>query len=376
MVNMFTFVAKGGWRANTRVGLLYWAAGYAASVFLWGPIVVFGQEDRKSPDQSTIRANVSLVSVPAVVRNAKGELVMRLNQEDFRIFDNGVKQTLETVEMNGAPLSVVVVVENSSRIEALLPALRRTGILFTQKVLGESGEVAVIGYNDEVVKLLDFTGDDGAIEKTFADLRPGNSGTHLYNALSEAVEMLRKVPPSRRSVIVTLAEAFDNGSERTLSQVLREAELAHITIYSVGLSTTTAEIHSSQQQAAPLRGTPPGTYGLPTIPGSVNTPTVEQLRSGNIGLGGLAQPVWSFAVWKPPIEAAAAATGGLYQSTVGEATIETAIDQIAGELNAQYILSYLRAGSNAPGHHKIRVEIVGQRGLKAHYRAGYYLLQP
>src|SRR5258706_10927786 len=120
--------------------------------------------------------------------------------------------------MNGQPISVVGVVENSSCLGAVLPALRRTGILFTQKVLGESGEVAVIGYNDEVVKLLDFTGDDGAIEKSFADLRPGNSGTHLYHALSEAVEMLRNVPPSRRSVIVTLAEAFDNGSERTLSQ--------------------------------------------------------------------------------------------------------------------------------------------------------------
>ena len=190
----------------------------------------------------------------------------------------------------------------------------------------------MIGYGDEVVKLLDFTGDHGAIEKIFADLRPGTSGARFYDALADAVDVLRNLPPSHRHVIVTLAEAFDKGSEDKLSQVLREALIANITIYSVGLSTMAAEVHSPHQQGAPLRATPLGTYGLPAIPGSVHTPTVEQLRSGNIDLGGLVRPVWAFAVRKPPIEATAVATGGMYQSTVGTASIETAIDQIAGEL--------------------------------------------
>jgi VWFA-related protein len=110
------------------------------------------QEIQMLPDQSTIRAYVSLVSTPVVVRNAKGELVTDLTQKDFRVFDNGVQQTLEAFEIGGAPLSVVIVVENSARIGALLPALRRTGSLFTQTVLGEDGEAAVIGYNNDVVK--------------------------------------------------------------------------------------------------------------------------------------------------------------------------------------------------------------------------------
>jgi VWFA-related protein len=374
MVSILLSVAKRARRAHTRVGLLCWAVAYAAGGFLCGPIGAFGQEVQKGQDQSTIRSNVSLVTTPVVVRDAKGELVMSLSEKDFHVFDNGVEQTVETFEMSGAPISVAIVVENSSRVEVLLPALRRTGILFTQHVLGESGEAAVIGYNDGVVKLLDFTGDDGAIEKTFADLRPGNSGARLYDALSEAVDMLRNVPPSRRRVIITLAEAFDKGSEKTLGQVLREAQVAHITIYSVGLSTMAAEVLSPQRQAAPPRATPPGTNGLPAIPGSANSLTQEQLRSGNIDLGGLVRPVWAFAARKPPIEAAAAATGGLYQSTVERGTsIETAIDQIARELSGQYTLSYIRAGSDTLGNHKIKVEVVGQKGLKAHYRTGYYL---
>jgi hypothetical protein len=88
----------------------------------------------------------------------------------------------------------------------------------------------------------------------------------------------------------------------------------------------------------------------------------------------------AFAVRKPPLEAAVAATGGLYQSTglyqlTGpDTSIEMPIDQIAGELNAQYMLSYRRSGGDTPGFHQIKVEVVGRRSLKVRSRPGYYLL--
>jgi VWFA-related protein len=318
---------------------------------------------------------VSLVSTPVVVRDTKGNLVTGLRKEDFRVFDNGVEQSLEAIEISEMAPSVAIVIENSSRIETLLPALRRAGILFTQNVMGEGGEAAVIAFNDTVVKLLPFTGDDVAIEKTFADLRSGGSGACLYDALAEAVDILRNLDPSARRVIVTLAEAIDKGSEKKLSEVLSDAQLGHITMYSIGLSTMVAEIQSEQRSGSPPRATPPGIFGLAAIPGSVNTPTVEQFRMGNIDLGGLVRPVWASSARKPPIEATTVATGGRYQSATTEMSIETAIGEIAGELHTQYVLSYRRAGSDALGFHKMKIEVPGQRGLKAQHRTGYYLLQ-
>ncbi len=40
--------------------------------------------------------------------------------------------------------------------------------------------------------------------------------------------------------------------------------------------------------AAPLEVTPPGTFGLPAIPGPPQTPTTEAWRAGNINLGAMA----------------------------------------------------------------------------------------
>ena len=43
-----------------------------------------------SPAQPAIRAQSTVVLVPALVRNAKGELVFTLKAGDFRVTDDGV----------------------------------------------------------------------------------------------------------------------------------------------------------------------------------------------------------------------------------------------------------------------------------------------
>ena len=68
--------------------------------------------------------------------------------------------------------------------------------------------------------------------------------------------------------IVTMAEAVDTGSEEKLGQVLREAQLANITIYAIGLSTTAAALRGNPQPNPPLSATPPGTFGRPPMPGT------------------------------------------------------------------------------------------------------------
>jgi len=350
-----------------------------------GPIAPApGQQIQQAPPQNqnapnqAIRVRVNLVNTPVAVRNSKGELVLDLNENNFRIFDNGVEQRLEAFDLGGAPVSAVLVVETSSRIEPLLPAMRKTGILFTQTVIGENGDGAVIGYDDQVNRLLDFTSDHDAIEKTIGNLQSSTSGMRLYDALSQAVGMLRNRPESRRRVILTMAEAMDSGSEDKLGEVLREAQLANITIYSIGLSTTSAQARQ-QKQTAPPSATPPGTFGLPPVPGTPQTPTSEANRTGNIDLLNLA--IWAVqhaeaTIKERPLELAATATGGSYQSTVKDSSIEKAMDEIGGELHAQYTLSYRPIGTDPGGYHEIKVEVVDRRGMSVRARPGYYLGPP
>ena len=340
-----------------------------------GPISPKPGQPVQESRQTSIRVKVDLVSMPAVVHNGKGALILDLDKKDFRIFDDGVEQKVEDFEMGGAPISMAIVVETSSRIQALLPAIRRTGILFTQAVLGEGGDATVIGYNDEVDKLLDFTGNQDAIEGSIKNLQQGTSGAKLYDALAKAVAELRNRPVARRRVIFTVAEAVDTGSESKLGQVLRDAQLANIIVYSVGLSSTAAEVRGPQKQAGAPAATPPGTFGLPRAPGTVETPDTDAARSGNVDL--LAAAVWAVqhataTIHDRPLEVATVATGGLYQSTLRDQSIEPAIDAIGGELHAQYTLTYRPVGVSASGYHEIKVQ-VERRGAKVRSRPGYYV---
>jgi len=337
-----------------------------------------GSTIQQPPPKPNISVKVDFVNAPVVVSDSKGGMVLDLMKNNFRVFDNGVQQKVEDFDMGGAPISLAIVVETSSRVEALLPAIRKTGILFTQTVLGPDGDATIIGYNDTVDQLLDFNANHDTVEKAFANLKEGTSGAKLYDALSSAVGRLRNRPTTRRRVIVTVAEAVDSGSENKLGQVLREAQMANITIYSVGLSSTAAAARGPAKSGAPPSATPPGTYGLPPIPGTPQTPETEANRAGNIDLLGLA--VWTVqhateVVREHPLEIAATATGGLYQSTFRDSSIEKAIDNIGGELHAEYTLSYHPTGTDPGGYHEIKVE-VDRPGVKVRTRPGYYLTPP
>jgi VWFA-related protein len=364
---------------RTLLAVAVLAAAYLCLQIPFGPIATFGaQNAQNGPDQSFIRVRVELVNAPVVVRDAKGKYVLDLSLKNFRVFDNGVKQELESFEVGGAPISAAIVIETSSRILGLLPLIRPTGILFTNTILGETGEAAVFGYNDNVDKLLDFTSDHDAIEKTVSTIQASTSGACLYDALSEAADVLRNRPASRRKVIITLAESTDTGCEGKLGQVLRQLQLDNITVYSVGLSLTAAEWHGPEKQAAAPLATVPGTFGLPPFPGSAQTPSGMQQYSGNMNL----MPFASLAHWglkhatgtaRDPLKMAAAMTGGLYRSSFDDNSIEVAIDQIGAELSAQYTLSYDLARPDAGGYHKIKVEVVDRPELKARSRPGYYV---
>jgi len=336
--------------------------------------------------QAKVKVRVALVNTPVTVRDGRGEMVHNLEARDFQITDNGVAQRISHFDLGGDPLSMVILLQTSSRIEALLPQVRKTGILFTQTVMGPTGEAAVVGFNDSIDKLQDFTTNGDLIENTISRLGAGTSGSKLYDAMAVGVEMLSGRPqatadkPERRRVLMILSEAIDAGSEAKLGEVLRQAQLANVTIYSVGLSTTRAELQAKPKDTRP-QITPPGTFPLPPQPGVPQTPTSEANRYGNIDLMALA--VWAVQhvhdqVKDHALEVAAIATGGAHLSTFKDRSIEKAIDEIGGELHSQYTVSYTPTGSDAAGYHEIKVSVLRKdaRNLKVRARPGYFLAAP
>jgi VWFA-related protein len=327
----------------------------------------------QQPKKPSVRVNVDWVTTPVTVRNSKGELVLNLAQKDFRVLEDGVEQKIEHFDLGGDPLSVVVVVENSSRVEPLLPAVRKTGILFSQAVMPGDVETALVSYDDAPHIVQPFTTSGDAIERAMNHLPTGLSGAALFDALSKGVDLLSRQPKSRRRIILAMAEAVDTGSESKLGEVLRAAQLQNVTIYSVGLSTTAAELRAEpRDRPSPY---PPGISPMPGPPGIPQTPSTVQIENSSADLGALA--IWIVqhvkdSVKEHALEVAATATGGEHVAAFKDRTIEKAVIQIASELHAQYTLGYRPTSGDLPGFHNISVN-VDRSGLKVRARPGYYL---
>jgi len=340
-----------------------------------------------------ITARVTLVNTPVTVRDSNGAMIHNLEQQDFIVTDNGVPQKITHFEIGGDSISVVILVETSSRVDPFIPQLRKTGILFSEQVMGPNAEAAIIGFDDSINVLQGFTSSHESIESTFASLKTGYSGLHLFDAMNAGVEMLtgrrmptKEAPVPGRRVLLILSESLDNGSAARLGEILRRAQLENITIFSVGLSTARSELQSKPRDNAPSPITPPGTYGMPGPPGTVQTPGAGNINNEGIDLIALAQVLVEHtksAATKHSLEVAAAATGGAYYSTYRGRSIESAIDEIGGELHSQYFISYSpkpRSGDVVQdyGYHQISVSLVPDKaqGKKITTRPGYYITPP
>ena len=325
------------------------------------------------------------MNVPVTVTNAKGELALNLDAQDLEVTDNGVRQKISSLDLGPTPLSMVFLVETSSRIEPLLPDMRKTGILFADALMGPDDEAAVVGFSDSVDKLADFTPDHEVILNTISTLKSGMERLKLFDAMALGVDLLsgRRQRRSsadlqeRRLVIVIMSEASDLGSDVRLDSVVKRAQLYNIAIYSVGIPTTLAELKATPKDVR-HQITPEGIFPQPGMPGTVQIQPTEDIRYGYGNLMNF--NLWALKNVKDQItghalQTAAAGTGGRHIATFGPTSMQKAVDEIGAELHAQYSLTYEPKGINETGYHRIRVH-VKRKDLKARARPGYYVAPP
>ncbi|HEV2289336.1 MAG TPA: VWA domain-containing protein [Candidatus Acidoferrales bacterium] len=349
-----------------------------------GPIQVkLGAQTGQQSSQQTGRVviQVKVVTLPVAVSDRSHNLVLNLTQKDFQVFEDGKPQQIIRFDQGGDPLSIVLVLETSSRVAPLLPAVQKTGIIFTQMVMAATGEATVIGYNDEVDILCPMTTDSDAVLKTIEHVQPGLSGARLYDALNRAEDILEKEPSERRRIIVVVGEKNDKGSETKLGQVLRRAQLDNTSIYTIGLSSTAAEFRKAPERPRPVETGPPGTYPMNPPTGTMQTPsTVEEQMGNEDSVSFLPLIAWlvqhgANAVGKNALVLASTATGGLHEGTFKDNSIQRAMNSIGNDLHGDYLLAYRPPSNTAYGYHNIEVRVT-EPSLKIRTRPGYFIAPP
>ena len=327
------------------------------------------------PELITFSTEVSVVTVPVVVKGPKGVYVNGLEAYDFALFDNGKEQEVTGFDVSFLPISLVVCIQSSDRVEKIIDQVRKTAVLFTDAVLGEFGETSVISFDSRLKILSDFTNDTKKVDRALKAFRIGSSGIRTSDAVYEGIRMLTKRPENHKKVIVVIAEGLDNGSYISLGETLRTAQLHNITVYPIYLSTLKARL--KRPPPVPTSRVPPGVSVLPAAPGSVNTPTTMQQSHWNatpnvlpliadlvIGVKNL--------IFKDALAVLARGTGGEDYKPITDEGLQEAIVKIGEDIRSQYLLTYTPNNLNSSGiFHEIEVRVPYPRA-KVRARPGYF----
>jgi VWFA-related protein len=319
--------------------------------------------------QEPIRVEVDEVIAAVTVTDRTGEFVLDLSQKDFHVFDDGLEQIIDHWDLGGDPLAVVLVLETSTRLRAIVPVIHSMGSIFTETAMALDGEAAVVTYDSTADVRQPFTQDHDAVENAIASAKFEVPQTNLYDAMAAAVRLLKAHPPERRRIMLIVGESQDTDSSAKLGQVVRDAEHANISIYAVGPSSAAADLRGSNGPT-PLKvpGLPPIAAGAPSDLG------------GHASFDWMTPAIWLLErgtneIKNHQLQVAAAATGGIHYRAIRDSTIRSALDKIGGELHAQYIISYKPSAPHDAGFHSINVT-VSRPNVSVRTRPGYYLAAP
>src|SRR4051812_37717858 len=317
-------------------------------------------------------SDVVNVQVPVTVRDAKGNFVNGLAPVDFQLFDQGIPQPVK-LDIAAHPISLVIAVQSDATARQILPTVQKAASIFLPLVAGETGRIAVVGFDHRVQVHTPFTSNPDEIKAGFAKLKPGSNQHHLDDAAMEGVRMLAHEDKERKRVLILLSETRDVGSAVTPRDVLTQAEFSDVQIYAVSMNHLLNQLTTQAEPNRPHAIPPEYRGNLPM--GTMRTGTTDaQTNMGNY------TPIFKeiFALVKGifvpnSLEVYTKFTGGREQNFVSLSGLEEAVHEIGEEIHSQYLLTFA-PNSNEGGYHEITVHVLSASpNLKITARSGYWL---
>jgi VWFA-related protein len=292
------------------------------------------------PDYS-IHVDVPLVNVPVMVTTKDGQFIPSLQQDNFRIYEDGVQQKITSFNVSQAPITAVLLVEFASTNYGFMLDALNASYSFAQSLKKEDW-VAVISYDMKPHILADFTQDKGEIYGALNQLRiPGFAETNLFDALYDTLDRVEGI--EGRKYIILITTGVDTFSKLTLDQITKKVKDTHdVTIFPISVGFAWREWFESQGMAAP--------HGL-----GIPVSEIDYLQADN------------------EMNTFARLTGGRAYFPRFEGELPAIFGQIGGDIRNQYNVAYRPTNAKLDGsYRKLKVEVVAPDGgpLKVHDQHG------
>jgi Ca-activated chloride channel family protein len=274
---------------------------------------------------------VDLVLVHTSVTDKNGHFIGGLEREKFSLYEDGVAQEIALFSQEDVPISLGIVLDTSGSMRRKFNTVINAALAFI-RASNSQDEVFLIGFNDEVELLEDYTSDIDAISDTL-DNTIVTGGTALYDAIFLGVQKGQEGEKPKKAIIV-ITDGEDKDSYYDLEELVDKVQESDVQIYNVGF-------------LRPMREK--GLFGR-----FRKTP-VAKARDG---LKLISDETGAKAFFPEDIDA-----------------IHGIVEEIAVELRNQYSIGYISANKVRDGSwRRIKILLDGSKdaGLYVRHRRGYY----
>jgi VWFA-related protein len=191
------------------------------------------------PEAFQISVDVNLVVLNPVVRDRKGQFASDLRENAFKVYEDGVLQSIKLFRHEDVPVTVGLVVDHSGSMKPKLTDVITAARTFVEASRPDD-QMFVVNFNEKVTLALPDTihiGDKPeALARAIAGT-PATGKTALYDAAVQAFRQLRASGPEMpaKKVLIVISDGGDNASTHTLAEVLKTAEESNVLVYTIGI---------------------------------------------------------------------------------------------------------------------------------------------
>jgi Ca-activated chloride channel family protein len=206
--------------------------------------------------QTLIRTDVRLVNVSFSVRDARGDLVTNLAQDDVEIAEDGVPQKIAFfAHATDVPLNLALIADFSGSQAHFIKSHHADVEKFLKAVMARQDRGFMVGFGKYPRLLTDLTAsarDMTSALQQFADprsrreypllgrdeIRDPLGGTSLYDAVYfPIVQVLAPVEKGRRAAVI-FSDGEDNSSATSEFEVIEAAQNSNTVLYCVRYTQT------------------------------------------------------------------------------------------------------------------------------------------
>lgn len=187
---------------------------------------------RVQDEDEVVRVESELVVLNVTVTDRHNQFVHKIPRAEFKIFEDGREQTINTFSLEETPFAAAILLDTSGSMEGRISLARAAAIRFLDG-LREDDVAAIYNFDTGVEQVQDFSAGRDLPPMTYNLKAKGM--TALNDAIMRAAIDLSQRPEKRRAIIV-LSDGVDTHSGASADRALAGALAANATIYAVDMS--------------------------------------------------------------------------------------------------------------------------------------------